>query len=84
MLPMIDSSVKMFMHALLSVASYMMKVANFESYPQHKSPWFNTGWQENMEMELRKCHRDLRKSKDPEDYLIYWRKHRACKHLLQK
>ena len=77
MLPMINSSVQMFMHALLSVASYMMKVANFESYPQHKSPWFNTGWQENMEMELRK-------SKDPEVYLIYRRKHRACKHLLQK
>ena len=28
--------------ALLSVASYMMKVANFRSYPQHKSPQFKT------------------------------------------
>ena len=81
---MISSSVQMIMHALLSVASYMMKVANFGSYPQHKSPWFDTDWQENMKTELRKCHRHLRKSKDPEYYLVYGWKHRAHKHLLQK
>ena len=48
----------------------MMKVANFGSYPERKSPWFDTNWQENMKTELRKCHRSLRKSKDPEDYLV--------------
>ena len=81
---MISSSVQMFMHALPSVGCYMMKVANFGSYQQHRSPWFDTGLQENIKTELRKCHRHLRKSKAPEDYLVYRRKHRACKHLLQK
>ena len=64
---MISSSVQMFIHALLSLASYMMKVANFGSYQQHRSPWFDTGLQENIKTELRKCHRHLRKSKNPED-----------------
>ena len=70
---MISSSVQMFVYALHSVASYTMKVANLGSYPQHKSPWFGTDWQENMKTELRKCHRHLSKSKDPEDYLVYGR-----------
>ena len=48
---MISSSVQMFMHALLSLASYMMKVANLGSHPQHE--WFDTDWQENMKTELK-------------------------------
>ena len=55
---MISSSVQMFMQALLSVASYMMKVANLGSYPQHK--WFDTDWQENMKTELKKNAIDMK------------------------
>ena len=54
------------MHALLSVASYMMKVANLGSHPQHE--WFDTDWQENMKTELKKYHRH----ENPKTQNIVW------------
>ena len=73
----------MFTHALLSAASCMKKTVTVGSSPEHRSPWFDAECHQ-MKKELRKCLRHFRKSKDPEDYSMYGRKHKAYKQLVQK